>query len=274
MRKGIILSIFITSLLIRVGAQEVIHADTLQGCDSLMVAFSLENAQDLSAYSSLHWDFDDGTAADGLLDPSHQFGPGSFHVSCLIDGNRTITSGSPIEVRQSPVAAFAWKDSSSAGSELTYFFISESLPGPGVSYDYHWELPESISYSTISFLHRFTAEGVIPVIHTVTDDAGCSDTLLKKIPVSHSLIVANVFSPNGDGINDYFEVTTSGELVYRLTIFTRTGSTVYISESPVISWDGRTFSGREVPEGVYYYVIEGLDEGASTGLCGFLQLYR
>ena len=45
------------------------------------------------------------------------------------------------------------------------------------------------------------------------------------------LEVPNVFTPNGDQINDYFEVTTDGVTVYEFSVFTRTGTRIYHSLS-------------------------------------------
>jgi gliding motility-associated-like protein len=88
------------------------------------------------------------------------------------------------------------------------------------------------------------------------------------------LVVPNVFTPNGDQLNDYFEVPTNGSTVYELTIFTRTGTRIYHSRSPRIYWDGRSLEGKELPEGVYYYVIEEVDSSPTEGKAGFMHLFR
>jgi len=88
------------------------------------------------------------------------------------------------------------------------------------------------------------------------------------------LMVPNVFTPNGDQVNDYFEVPTDGLTVYELTIFTRTGTRIFHSRSPRIYWDGRSLEGKELPEGVYYYVIEEVDSSPPAGKAGFMHLFR
>lgn len=92
--------------------------------------------------------------------------------------------------------------------------------------------------------------------------------------VDSDLDVPNVFSPNGDGHNDYFEVTTNGTTVYEFTVFTRSGSRIYHSNSPRIFWDGFSLDGKELSEGIYYYVIE--EEGDSDRFekAGFIHLFR
>jgi len=86
--------------------------------------------------------------------------------------------------------------------------------------------------------------------------------------------VPNVFTPNGDNKNDYFEVETSGDAIYDLIIFTRTGTKIYDCTSPRIFWDGRNSGGNEVSEGIYYYIIKLTGKPSSGGLSGFVYLYR
>jgi gliding motility-associated-like protein len=92
--------------------------------------------------------------------------------------------------------------------------------------------------------------------------------------VDSELDVPNVFSPNGDGNNDYFEVSTNGTTVYEFTVFTRNGSRVYHSLSPRIFWDGKSVDGEELSEGIYYYVIEEEGDSEPFEKAGFIHLFR
>ena len=89
-----------------------------------------------------------------------------------------------------------------------------------------------------------------------------------------ALVVPNVFSPNGDGILDYIEVSTDGTTVYEFSIFTRNGAMVFRSRSPRIFWDGTNNEGLELREGVYYYVIEEEGDSKPYSSAGFFHLYR
>ena len=86
--------------------------------------------------------------------------------------------------------------------------------------------------------------------------------------------VPNVFSPNGDRINDYFIVDTPDGKIYDFRIFTRTGTQVYHTSSPQLFWDGRNTSGIDLPEGIYYYVIELAEDSNTEGIKGFIYLFR
>lgn len=92
--------------------------------------------------------------------------------------------------------------------------------------------------------------------------------------VSGELNVPNVFTPNNDGINDYFEVRTDGSTVYEFSIFTRTGTRIFYSASPRIFWDGRSNAGKEMREGTYYYVIKEPGSGSPAEHAGFIHLFR
>jgi gliding motility-associated-like protein len=101
--------------------------------------------------------------------------------------------------------------------------------------------------------------------------------LIKALAVDSAgakLQVPNVFSPNGDQINDYFEVTTDGTTVYEFSVFTRAGIRVFHSMSPRIFWDGNSLDGNKLSEGVYYYVIEEQGGSAPFEAAGFINLFR
>ncbi|HEY4327019.1 MAG TPA: PKD-like domain-containing protein [Mucilaginibacter sp.] len=91
---------------------------------------------------------------------------------------------------------------------------------------------------------------------TVTDSRGCvsqSETLVK---VSPKISIDNTFTPNGDGVNDVWNIT--GLIAYTdatVDIFTRYGQKVFHSLGYPKAWDG-TYNAQPVPVGVYYYVID------------------
>ena len=73
-----------------------------------------------------------------------------------------------------------------------------------------------------------------------------------------SAFIPNVFTPDGDNINDTFEHYVLKTPAYRLVIYDRWGREVFSSTDPFVQWDGRT-NNQEVPPGVYYYFINGTD---------------
>ncbi len=90
------------------------------------------------------------------------------------------------------------------------------------------------------------------------------------------LIVPNVFSPNGDGINDavVLDAPWGGTLTFQ--VFNRWGQRVYVGSAAHVEWNGRSgFSGEPVPEGTYFYLLEVAGfTGERRDLQGTMQLLR
>lgn len=72
---------------------------------------------------------------------------------------------------------------------------------------------------------------------------------------------ANVFTPNNDGINDFFFLETGGELKeFSITILDKDNKVVYRSEDTRFKWDGTNYlTGEKVPDGNYSYIIYAVD---------------
>jgi gliding motility-associated-like protein len=93
-------------------------------------------------------------------------------------------------------------------------------------------------------------------------EEGCTDTFSDSITVIISeLEVPNVFTPNGDGTNDFFTVTHKSIQSFSIRIYSRGGSLVYKNEiGDLYEWDGWNGNvldtNRPASEGVYYYIIE------------------
>jgi gliding motility-associated-like protein len=68
------------------------------------------------------------------------------------------------------------------------------------------------------------------------------------------IVIPNIITPNGDGINDLFEITTGGITDYNLIIQNRWGEVAYTTTDPFKHWDGKS-NGTIVSEGVYFYQL-------------------
>jgi gliding motility-associated-like protein len=88
---------------------------------------------------------------------------------------------------------------------------------------------------------------------------GCSSTDTVIVRNDCYLDVPNVFTPNGDGLNDYFlprQFLSKGLISFKMNIYNRWGEKIF--ETQAIDgrgWDG-TYNGVPQPEGVFVYVIE------------------
>ena len=75
----------------------------------------------------------------------------------------------------------------------------------------------------------------------------------KTIEVIGSLSTA--FTPNGDGVNDEFSVESSQVQELNIKVVDRTGRQVYEITQPGQRWDGKDYTGKNLPEGTYFYNI-------------------
>ena len=97
---------------------------------------------------------------------------------------------------------------------------------------------------------------------TVSDDCGHSVTDLVYVDAGCDVIIPNVFSPNGDGSNDHFEIQGILGTENRVTIFNRWGQVVFESSNYRNTWEA-----KDLPDGTYFYevVVEGEPLSPYTG---------
>ncbi|MGZ3810415.1 MAG: YVTN family beta-propeller repeat protein [Mucilaginibacter sp.] len=82
------------------------------------------------------------------------------------------------------------------------------------------------------------------------------------LTVISTMAIPNAFTPNGDGINDVWDIKSLSDYPQcRVSVFTRYGTLVYQSRGYPKPWDG-TFKGSQLPAGTYYYIIN-LQDGSS-----------
>jgi len=113
------------------------------------------------------------------------------------------------------------------------------------------------------------------VVLTAFNSAGCQDTATftnstLTFDDYFDIVVPNVFTPNGDGVNDIFEINV-GSILSECTdieIFNRWGQTVFVSSGNNILWDGYTPDGVQVPTGTYFFtmIINGIEYKGSISV--------
>jgi gliding motility-associated-like protein len=91
------------------------------------------------------------------------------------------------------------------------------------------------------------------------DSNGCSDTASISLLAQNCcdvMLVPNAFTPNGDGMNDQFEVNMrSRPHSFRLAVFNRWGQMVFESQNIDNHWDG-SFKGQQAEPGNYFYTLQ------------------
>lgn len=111
----------------------------------------------------------------------------------------------------------------------------------------------------------FTEPGNYRAVVGMSNSHDCQlDSVEFLISVSESMLtVPNVFTPNGDGMNDEFRVVYRSIKEFHCWVYNRWGHKVYEWTDPAKGWDG-TIGGRPAAEGAYYYVIRALGTDAES----------
>lgn len=137
--------------------------------------------------------------------------------------------------------------------------INFTYTGTGAA-SYYWQFA-NFPNNTTSILkdpfNIYTLPNTYNVRLKVTNNFGCVDSIEKNITVKlkETLFVPNVFTPQGDGLNDYFNVSAYGLQSLNMKIFNRWGGLIFETNSLAPGWDG-TYNGNPCIEGVYFYIID------------------
>jgi gliding motility-associated-like protein len=180
--------------------------------------------------------------------------PGGYSVAV---SNACGSAEASVDVLDSPITAGMMASPVEGPAPLLVNFTNFSLPQES---EFLWDFGDGNVSSATSPVHLFTDPGVYEVVLTATlGDCPASNslfiTVLGNDPQEVVIRVPNVFSPNGDGVNDVLEVISTGIVQLDMYILNRWGQLVKRLQGVQQVWDGRTVAGQVVPEGTYYYEL-------------------
>ena len=207
------------------------------------------------------WNFG-GLANTTQASPSWTFyNPGSYSVSLTVTSihgcSITVTKGGYVNVTASPTAAFYMNPSVTTILEPNVY-CQENGSGGNI---FDWYVGSDTIGSGTNITHAFQDTGVFTITLAVTDSFGCTDTIYDDVYIApdYNIFMPNVYTPNGDGMNDVFYPVGEFDGVKEFTmyIYNRWGEEIYISEDITQGWDGTYFGSTElVPDGAYVYFIQ------------------
>ena len=200
-----------------------------------------------------------GTPTDTLLNLNN-VGPGSYFLTVTDSNGCSITlgglTGFVVNSSSSVVASFS-PNPATGQTPLTVNFTNTSTGA--TSYLWDFGTPAAGDTSTaFSPTYIYTPLGQFNACLIATNAAGCADTACTTIDVfiNSVFIIPNVFTPNGDGVNDIFTVQAIGLETMDAEVYNRWGQKEYEWHTTNGGWDGRTTSGVESPDGTYFYIIK------------------
>lgn len=189
--------------------------------------------------------------------------PGTYRLTlvALNDAscNKEDSTSRNIIVNRSGIADF---DIARDSCSLIVQFKNKSVSPTGLPLPYTWYFGDGDSSTENNPTHQY-AETKTYTIQLVTNaQTPCVNTASKTYFIdgdsSLEVVIPNVFTPNGDGLNDFYRITGVSEKCdeYKISIYNRWGALYYESTNPSAGWNGKNDAGVNASDGVYYYIIQ------------------
>lgn len=179
-------------------------------------------------------------------------------------------------------------------NDLNAYFEASMLEGevtePFTFYDYstynpdpiefwEWDFGDAVITNTTGddITYGFDVMGTQDVMLTVYDTLGCSDSYAIQVVLTANFFIPNVFTPNEDGINDFFQLDYDVFDTYDFFILNRWGNVVArgLEHQGNVMWNGTDEQGNACSEGVYFYKLFGTyHDGTTTEKHGHVTLSR
>lgn len=169
----------------------------------------------------------------------------------LVIPTEVINANFEIEMAICTEAPFIFRDLSSSDSTLISWL---------------WDFGDGstlLNFNNDNATHNYSTTMTNLTSLIVTDTNQCKDTAEISVIIPELFDVPNVFSPNGDGINDFFEIANCGIIEYKIDIFNRWGALLFSSTTDKIHWNGRTTAGVFVPAGTYFYILKATSDAGT-----------
>lgn len=232
--------------------------DDSAGCSPFPVTFNSQS-QNTDAWK---WTFGNGdTAID--VSPVYTYNNTGVYTVTLIASAQgkcfdTLVQTNLINVKTYPEASFTVTPVENVPIELhqANFQFTNSSAGANT---YKWDFGDGTHAAIANASHQYQDPGNYTVTLYAINDIGCEDSSIRKflmIIPDKVLFIPNAFSPNGDGVNDKWEIAGLRNVNNcHVEIFNRWGQSMYSRTGYAEPWAG-TWNGKAVPVATYYYIIK------------------
>jgi gliding motility-associated-like protein len=192
-----------------------------------------------------------GVSVDGVFNPAVS-GAGTFDISYIYTAANACadTAVQQIKVDASPLV--------SLGPDFTMLEGTKHVLKPVVNDNnltYKWTPATGLDHDDVANPVASPAQDITYQV-VVTSAHGCQAMTSVLVKILKFLVVPNVFTPNGDGVNDFWGVKYLESYPNnKVDVYNRFGERVYSSIGYSIPWDGK-YNGSYLPPGTYYYIID------------------
>jgi gliding motility-associated-like protein len=228
----------------------VFDAGTIAGdstfCTGTYYTFTLKDA----GINDIFWSFGNGDTVTGKQSVLHAWSaPGTFYVTAgPVFSGCGLPAIKEIRVYPSPFINLGADTTICPGNNT--ISLHDIYGGAPATAQWLWNNSATTNTISVDAPGQYYA--------TVTAN-GCTASDSINIEPDCFTAVPNVFTPNGDGVNDYFyprQALSAGLTKFHMTLYNRWGQVIFETKSLDGSgWDGR-FNGELQPAGVFVYTID------------------
>ena len=214
--------------------------------------FKFTEASELTGIAGTGFYKGPGITDDGFFDPLLS-GAGTFEISYIFNANNgcLAVKKQNITVYQMPLIKTSKEELVIlAGGQIT---LNAQATGNGLTYK--WLPANGLNRDDILEPIASPKETTLYTLTVISAD-GCIIIAKVNVNVADFPEIPNTFTPNNDAVNDTWNIKYLDTYVNaKVSIFNRFGNEVFSSNGYSIPWDGK-LKGKDVPIGVYYYVID------------------
>lgn len=228
-------------------------------CDLEPIQFTDQSLSTTNTINGWSWDFGDGSTSS-VQDPSHLYASvGAYSVSLTVIDIYGCEDGYTEEISvptfPSPTAFFSLLPADPLSFDFIQF-TDESID----AISWFWNLGDGTVSEEQNPNHSYEEAGDY-MVQLVVHNEFCEDSISTVLRIGDELIiyVPNSFTPNNDGVNDFFRPVISGADVeeYEMLIYNRWGELVFTSTEIDRGWNG-SYSGNTSSEALKYYVTDAI----------------
>ena len=249
-------------------ATPTITFNAINGICADIAPFQLTQASEVNNMSGTGTFTGPGISSSGLFDPFAAT-PGTHTIRYTF-----ASSNGCINFKEQTVQVFPVPTANAGPDRFMLEGGNITLLGSGSgagALSYLWKPPTALNSTTIANPKATPTSDIFYTLQ-VTSREGCSDTDVVFVKVLLAPVIPNAFSPNGDGINDKWDITSLESYPgCTVEVYNRYGQIVYRSVGYSKPWDG-TFSNKPVPAGTYYYIVN--PKNGRQQLAGFVDVLR
>ena len=165
----------------------------------------------------------------------------------LITINESLPVSTPFESQANPII-IEETDIENLNEEIP---LSSEVPltVPSASIDEDQDNENQVPSETVATLVvEETSEEIVSELDESAD-----------IFVEEKIVLPNIFTPNGDRVNDLFEIKIGDKLEFQIVVLNQQNQLVFKSGDPQFQWDGTMLNGEPAPEGIYLYYFSAKD---------------